>query len=184
MTFEATNIEGVWVQTPVRHTDGRGTFEEQFKLSLIEGELRRGFTVRQINQSVSSKGVIRGIHFTESLEGQAKYVFCSRGRIWDVVVDLRRDSATFGTWLGVELSPENGKGVFISEGIGHAFLSLEEGSVVNYLCSSEFDPDAERAVNALSPSLGITFDSIAKENSIQELKFSEKDSRSTEFQPK
>ena len=184
MTFEDTSIEGVWVHTPLKHTDNRGSFEEQFKLSLMERQLHRGFTVRQVNQSVSAKGVIRGIHYTDSPEGQAKYISCSRGRVWDVVVDLRRDSPTFGSWQGTELSPENGKSVFVSEGIGHAFLSLEEGSVVNYLCSSEFDPEADRAIHALSPSLGISFESMAKENCILEIRLSDKDSGATQFQPK
>jgi dTDP-4-dehydrorhamnose 3,5-epimerase len=184
MTFEDTSIEGVWVHTPLKHSDSRGSFEEQFKLSLIERQLHRSFTVRQVNQSVSAKGVIRGIHYTESLEGQAKYISCSRGRIWDVVVDLRLDSPTFGSWQGVELSPENGNSVFISEGVGHAFLSLEEGTVVNYLCSSEFNVEADRSVHALSPALGIDFESVAKENNIMDFKLSDKDSSAKEFQPK
>jgi dTDP-4-dehydrorhamnose 3,5-epimerase len=82
------------------------------------------------------------------------------------------------------LSPENGNSVFISEGVGHAFLSLEEGTVVNYLCSSEFDIEADRSVHALSSALGIDFDSVAKENGILELKLSDKDSSAKEFQPK
>jgi dTDP-4-dehydrorhamnose 3,5-epimerase len=184
MAFEETNIGGVWVHTPLKHSDSRGSFEEQFKLSVIERELARDFKVRQVNQSVSVKGVIRGIHYTESLEGQAKYVSCPRGRIWDVVVDLRPDSPTFGLWQGVELSPENGKSVFISEGLGHAFLSLEEGSVVNYLCSSEFKIETDRTIHPLSEALGIDFESVARENGISEFKLSEKDSGAQEFQPK
>ena len=184
MTFEDTSIEGVWVHTPLKHSDSRGSFEEQFKLSLIERQLHRSFTVRQVNQSISAKGVIRGIHYTDSPEGQAKYVSCSRGRTWDVVIDIRRESPTFGSWQGFELSPENGRSIFISEGLGHAFLSLEEGSVVNYLCSSEFDMDADRTVHALSPAFGIDFASVAKENEILEFKLSDKDSSAKEFQPK
>jgi dTDP-4-dehydrorhamnose 3,5-epimerase len=101
-----------------------------------------------------------------------------------VVVDLRPDSPTFGLWQGVELSPENRKSVFISEGLGHAFLSLEEGSVVNYLCSSEFSIETDRTIHPLSEALGIDFEPIAKENGISEFKLSEKDSSAQEFQPK
>ena len=155
-----------------------------FKLSVIKRELSRDFAVRQVNQSISAKGVIRGIHFTESTEGQAKYVSCSHGRIWDVIVDLRPDSATFGSWQGVELSPENGKSVLVSEGLGHAFLSLEEGSVVNYLCSSEFKIETDRTIHPLSEALGIDFESVARAYGISEFKLSEKDSGAQEFQPK
>ena len=149
MPFEEMKIKGAWVHTPIRHTDNRGHFEEQFKLSLIEQELGRTFTVKQVNQSVSNKGVIRGIHYTDSPEGMAKYVSCPKGKIWDVVVDLRKNSETYGQWDAVELSGENGLSVFISEGLGHAFLSLEDGSVVNYLCSSEYNAATDRVVSAL-----------------------------------
>lgn len=153
------NIKGAWVHTPIRHNDERGRFEEQFKLSQIESELRRTFHVKQVNQSVSNKGVIRGIHYTDSSEGQAKYISCQKGAIWDVVVDLSEGSPTYGQWDAVELSEENGLSVFISEGLGHAFLSLENGSVVNYLCTSEYDPTTERIIHALSPKLAIDFSS-------------------------
>ena len=170
-------IKGAWIHTPVRHTDDRGHFEEQFKVFQIESELGRSFPVRQVNQSVSKKGVIRGIHFTDSPEGQAKYVTCPKGAIWDVVVDLREDSPTFGQWDAVELSAENGLSVFISEGLGHAFLSLEDGSVANYLCTSEYAPDKDRTINPLSAKLAIDFES----SGIKEFLLSQKDSGAYDF---
>jgi dTDP-4-dehydrorhamnose 3,5-epimerase len=183
MPFEEMKIRGAWVHTPVRHHDNRGHFEEQFKLSLIEQELGRTFTVKQVNQSVSNKGVIRGIHYTDSPEGQAKYVSCPKGKIWDVVVDLRKDSATYGQWDAVELSAENGLSVFISEGLGHAFLSLEDGSVVNYLCNQHFDGSKDRGINPLSPQTAIPFAKVlAKHNIIQSI-ISDKDSAATMFLP-
>ncbi|AIC46848.1 dTDP-4-dehydrorhamnose 3,5-epimerase-like protein [Rhodoluna lacicola] len=170
-------IKGAWIHTPIRHNDERGHFEEQFKISQIESELGRTFTVKQVNQSVSNKGVIRGIHYTDSPEGQAKYVSCPKGAIWDVVVDLRKDSPTYGQWDAVELSAENGLSVFISEGLGHAFLSLEDDSVANYLCTSEYSPGADRTINALSAKLAIAFES----SGITEFSLSEKDSKAADF---
>lgn len=184
MVFEKTSIQGAWIHSPLRHCDNRGTFEEQFRLTTIEKELGRGLSVRQINQSTSKKGVIRGIHFTESAEGQAKFISCKKGRIWDVFVDLRKESPTFGAWGGVEISAENGKGVFLEEGLGHAFLSLEEGSVVNYLCSSEFDPIANRTIHPLSESLAIEFRSVGSKNGIGKFILSSRDSTAPRFREK
>jgi dTDP-4-dehydrorhamnose 3,5-epimerase len=181
MPFEEMKIKGAWVHTPLRHHDNRGHFEEQFKLSLIEQELGRTFTVKQVNQSVSNKGVIRGIHYTDSPEGQAKYVSCPKGKIWDVVVDLRKDSPTYGQWDAVELSAENGLSVFISEGLGHALLSLEDGSVVNYLCSSEYNAAADRTIHALDPKLAITFEAAGAAFGITDFSLSAKDSGAPGF---
>lgn len=177
MPFKEMNIKGAWVHVPIRRNDSRGHFEEQFKLSQIESELGRSFIVKQVNQSVSNKGVLRGIHYTESAEGQAKYVSCPKGAIWDVVVDLRKESETYGQWDFVELSAENGLSVFISEGLGHAFLSLEEGSVANYLCSSEYAPSDDRTINPLSAKLAINFSA----SGISDFTLSEKDSAAPEF---
>ncbi len=180
MPFQEMKIKGAWIHAPIRHNDDRGHFEEQFKISQIQAELGRTFVVKQVNQSVSNKGVIRGIHYTDSPEGQAKYVSCPKGAIWDVVIDLRTNSPTYGLWDAVELSAENGLSVFISEGLGHSFLSLEDGSVANYLCSSEYSPYEERTINPLSPKLAITFES----SGIKKFNLSEKDSEAVDFQPK
>jgi dTDP-4-dehydrorhamnose 3,5-epimerase len=181
MTFTPLKIAGAWVHEPKIWPDERGAFHEVFKLSLIQEQLGRDFAVKQVNQSVSKKGVIRGIHYTDSPDGQAKYVSCPKGRIWDVVVDVRKDSPTYGRWDAVELSAENGKSVFISEGIGHAFLSLEDDSVANYLCSSEFNPVADKTINPLSSSLNIDFESQASLYSIESFILSPKDSEAADF---
>jgi dTDP-4-dehydrorhamnose 3,5-epimerase len=181
MPFQEMKISGAWVHTPTRHNDERGSFEEQFKLSQIESRIGARFLVRQVNQSVSNKGVVRGIHFTEGPEGQAKYISCSKGRIWDVVVDLRKDSITYGQWDAAELSLENGKSIFISAGLGHGFLSLEDGSVSNYLCSTEYNPASDKGVNPLSASLTIPFQAIAENNGITKLIISERDGKAPDF---
>lgn len=177
MPFQEMKIKGAWIHTPIRHNDERGHFEEQFKISQIISELGRSFIVKQVNQSVSNKGVIRGIHFTDSPEGQAKYVSCPAGAIWDVVVDLREDSPTYGQWDAVELTAKNGLSVFISEGLGHAFLSLEDGSVANYLCTSEYEAKSDRTINPMSAKLAIAFES----SGITEFSLSAKDSEAADF---
>jgi dTDP-4-dehydrorhamnose 3,5-epimerase len=175
MRFSKTAIEGVWIQRPLRFPDSRGTFEEQFRSSTILDEIGRDFEVMQVNQSMSNKGVVRGIHWTEGDRGQAKFVSCVKGSIWDVYVDLRKDSQTFGKWGAELLSLKSGKCVLISEGIGHAFLALEEGTVVNYLCTSEYEPSVDRTISPLDKDLAIPFLQIANENGISELILSDKD---------
>jgi dTDP-4-dehydrorhamnose 3,5-epimerase len=145
-------------------------------------ELGFDFEVRQVNQSESQKGVIRGIHWTEGNPGQAKYVSCPKGALWDVVVDLRPESPTFGTWDAVLLTAENRKSLLISQGIGHAFLSLQNGTIANYLCSSEFDPVADRGLNPLDPDLAIDFKNVASQYGIDELIISAKDSGAISFE--
>lgn len=184
MTFTPLKIEGVWLHTPQVWPDDRGTFHEVFKLSLISEQLGREFQVKQVNQSTSAAGVIRGIHWTDSPEGQAKYVSCPKGALWDVVVDLRPDSVTYGQWDALTLSAENGHSLFISEGIGHAFLALEDGTVANYLCTSEFNPAADKTINPLDPILEIGFLKTAREFGIKDIVMSPKDLGGSPFQPK
>ena len=175
MRFSKTAIEGVWIHNPMKFPDSRGTFEEQFRSSTILDEIGRDFEVKQVNQSMSNKGVVRGIHWTEGDRGQAKYVSCVKGSIWDVYVDLRKDSQTFGKWGAELLSLKNGKSVLISEGFGHAFLALEEETVVNYLCTSEYEPTVDRTISPLDKDLAIPFLQIASEYGISELNLSDKD---------
>jgi dTDP-4-dehydrorhamnose 3,5-epimerase len=181
MPFHEMNIQGAWVHTPVRYQDTRGHFEEQFQLSLIEDELDRGFSVKQVNQSVSQKGVIRGIHWTYSEDGQAKYISCPKGAMWDVVVDLRENSPTYGKWDSEFISAENGKSVLISEGMGHAFLALEDGTVAHYLCTSLYNRSADRTIHPLDPTLAIGFLEVATEFGIEKLLMSDKDREGESF---
>jgi dTDP-4-dehydrorhamnose 3,5-epimerase len=160
MSFTPLKIQGSWVFTPTKFADERGSFHEVFKLSLISETLGKGFEVKQVNQSVSRAGVVRGIHWADVPPGQAKYVSCSKGSIWDFVVDIRVGSPTFGQFEGVHLSAENSKSVLIEEGLGHVFLSLEDDTVVNYLCSEEFSPRTERGINPLDTDLAIPYASM------------------------
>jgi dTDP-4-dehydrorhamnose 3,5-epimerase len=120
--------------------------------------LNRGFEVKQVNQSLSKAGVIRGIHWADVPPGQAKYISCPKGTIWDVVVDLRVGSQSFGQWDAVELSAINNRSVLIEEGLGHAFLSLADDTIVSYLCSEPFNPIAEHGINPLDQTISIPFE--------------------------
>jgi dTDP-4-dehydrorhamnose 3,5-epimerase len=182
MQLQELKIPGAWVYNPIRFQDSRGHFEEQFKLSLIEKELGRSFPVVQVNQTMSNKGVIRGIHWTEGDGGTAKYVSCTRGSIWDVVVDLRASSPTYGSWDARILSEQNGASMLISEGLGHAFLALENHSLVNYLCTSEYKPVNERTINPLDLKISIDFDGMAKKLGIENFTLSDKDRLAGGFQ--
>jgi len=181
MPFQPMGIQGAFVFTPVRHEDSRGFFQESFKLSTLREELGLDFEVEQVNQSTSAKGVIRGVHFADNPPGQAKYVSCLKGSIWDVVVDLRTKSSTFGNWEGVGLSAANGKSVLIAEGLGHAFLSLEEGSVVSYLCSEEYNPSTERQINPLDIDLAIDLSDVRAKFGINEFLLSDQDKQAQGF---
>ncbi|WP_369028812.1 dTDP-4-dehydrorhamnose 3,5-epimerase family protein, partial [Nocardia farcinica] len=96
----------------------------------------------------------RGIHYTENPPGQAKYVSCVRGAFLDVVVDLREGSPTFGRWDSVLLDDVDRRSVFLSEGLGHAILSLADDSTVTYLCSLEYSPEFDHDLDAFDPDLG------------------------------
>jgi dTDP-4-dehydrorhamnose 3,5-epimerase len=167
MSFTPLKIEGSWVFTPKKFPDDRGSFHEVFKLPFLSDTLGFGFEVKQVNLSVSKAGVIRGIHWADVPPGQAKYVFCSKGSIWDVVIDIRVGSPTFGEFDGEVISADNGKCVLIQEGLGHVFLSLEDDTVVNYLCSEPFSPTTEHGINPLDADLAIPFGSKISGSSFQ-----------------
>lgn len=178
--FSALDIDGAYIFEPKIWTDSRGQFLESYKKSLLNN-LGFDFQVRQSNLSTSSKGVIRGVHFTENPPGQAKFVSCVLGEIWDVVVDLRISSPTFGKWQGIHLQGGSGSGIFISPGLGHAFLSLSEGSIVSYLSSTEYSPEIEHQISPFDQDLAIDFDAVASANGISDFELSEKDRKAQSF---
>ncbi len=120
--MDMLDIDGAWIFTPRIHTDRRGSFHEWFRDSEVCAATGRGFDVAQANCSVSRRGVIRGIHFSDVPPGQAKYVTCPSGAILDVIVDLRLSSPGFGRWTAVRLDEDCRQAVFLSEGLGHAFI--------------------------------------------------------------
>ena len=148
-------VPGAWEITPVVHADARGAFFEWFTDPAFTSITGHRFDLQQANCSVSKAGVLRGVHFAEVPPGQAKYVTCLRGAVYDVVVDIRVGSPTFGAWDAVTLDDTSHNSVYLAEGLGHAFLALEDDSTVMYLCSAGYDPQREHTVNALDPALAI-----------------------------
>ncbi len=104
---------------------------------------------------MSAAGTVRGIHFADVPPGQAKYVTCLAGLVLDVVVDVRVGSPTFGRWEAVPLNTEDRAAVYLSEGLGHGFVALEDNSTVVYLCSTTYNPSAEHEIHPFDPELGI-----------------------------
>jgi dTDP-4-dehydrorhamnose 3,5-epimerase len=137
----------------VPHGDSRGRFTEWYKADVLAGATGFGLTLVQANHSVSARGVLRGVHFALVPPGQAKYVYCPAGRVLDVIVDLRVGSPTFGVSDSVLLDSEQPRAVYLAEGLGHAFLSLADGSSVTYLVSSGYDPDREFGISPVDPAL-------------------------------
>lgn len=151
--FEALSISGSWVFTPRQHGDDRGLFLEWFKGPEFEAAVGHPITLAQANCSVSHAGALRGIHFADVPPGQAKYITCVRGAVLDIIVDVRLGSPTFGQVETVRLDDVDRRAVYLSEGLGHGLLALEENSTVVYLCSTGYNPEAEHGVHPLSVGL-------------------------------
>ncbi|NQU37780.1 MAG: dTDP-4-dehydrorhamnose 3,5-epimerase [Actinobacteria bacterium] len=160
MEFEELDIPGAFVFTPRQFGDDRGLFLEAFKANVFEEAVGHSLNLAQANTSVSAKGVVRGIHYAALPPSQAKYVMCTQGAIFDVVVDIRFGSPTFGQWRGVQLDSDNRKALYLSEGLGHAFVALGETNTVTYLCSEPYAPTREFAIHPLDPQIGIDWPDV------------------------
>jgi dTDP-4-dehydrorhamnose 3,5-epimerase len=154
------SVAGAWEITPQVHIDSRGLFFEWFTDSAFSEFAGHPLDLHQANCSVSSAGVLRGVHFAQLPPSQAKYVTCLHGSVFDVVVDIRVGSPTFGKWDAVVLDAQDRRTIYISEGLGHAFLALEDDSTVMYLCSAGYAPGREHTINALDPALDIAWPSV------------------------
>ena len=155
MKIRELDIPGAWEITPEIHGDSRGLFFEWLTDRGFTGFAGHSFDVRQANCSVSASGVLRGLHFAQLPPSQAKYVTCVSGSVFDVVVDIRLGSPTFGRWDSVVLDDSDRRTIYISEGLAHGFLALQDNSTVIYLCSAEYDPQREHTICATDPSLAI-----------------------------
>lgn len=142
--------------TPVQRRDDRGVFLEWYRFDVLEQAVGHPLALRQANTSVSRRGVVRGIHFAEVPLGQAKYVTVASGAIIDYVVDLRVGSASFGEWDSVLIDTVDRKAVYLAEGLGHAFVALDDDTTVNYLVSDVYRPEREHGVTPLDPQIGLT----------------------------
>jgi dTDP-4-dehydrorhamnose 3,5-epimerase len=155
--MEPLGIPGAWVFVPRIHSDDRGSFLELFRGAEFSGDIGHRLDVAQVNCSVSRRGVIRGIHFADVPPGQAKYVTCVSGEILDVVVDLRIGSPSFGRWAAVNLDAQTRRAVYLAEGLGHAFMALNDQATLVYLCSTPYAPERERGVHPLDAAIGIAW---------------------------
>ncbi len=155
VTVEETSLPGLLVVTPARHGDERGFFSESWnRAALAEQGIDIDFV--QDNHSLSQNvGTVRGLHFQAPPHAQAKLVRCGRGRLYDVAVDIRAGSPTFGKWVGVELSFENGKQILVPEGFLHGFVTLEPETEIIYKCSDYYAPESDGAVRYNDPEIGI-----------------------------
>ncbi|MBO0814538.1 MAG: dTDP-4-dehydrorhamnose 3,5-epimerase family protein [Actinobacteria bacterium] len=159
--MEPLGIEGAWVLDPQIHRDDRGSFLEWYRGDELAACLGYRPEVAQANCSVSHRGVIRGVHFADVPPGQAKYVTCVSGAVFDVVVDLRAGSPTFARWEPVQLDDQARRAVYLAEGLGHAFMALSGEATVLYLCTTPYAPGREHGVHPLDPGIGIGWPDVA-----------------------
>lgn len=155
MQFTSSRIAGVWLLDPERRSDERGHFARTW---CVREFAERGLDTRLVQCNISfnrQRGTLRGMHYQAAPHGECKLVRCTRGAIFDVVVDLRPDSPTYLAWEGWELTPENGRQLFIPEGIAHGFETLEDASEVAYQMSEFQHPDSARGVRWNDPTFGI-----------------------------
>ncbi len=157
MQIRELAIHDAYELTPLIRNDERGAFLEWYRFDRLEETIGHRLDVRQANTSVSRRGVVRGIHFADVPRGQAKYVTVTRGSVVDVVVDIRVGSPTFGEWDSVRLDDRDRRALYISEGLGHLFVALEDETTVNYLVSDVYSPTAEHGINPFDPAIGIEF---------------------------
>jgi dTDP-4-dehydrorhamnose 3,5-epimerase len=155
MAFRELAVPGAWEITPSQHGDSRGMFFEWFTENGFAEMTGHAFDMRQANCSVSAAGVLRGLHFAQLPPSQAKYVTCVTGSVFDVVVDIRVGSPTYGHWDSVLLDDVDRRSAYLSEGLAHAFLALQDDSTVMYLCSTPYAPQREHTIAATDPAIGI-----------------------------
>lgn len=133
--------------------DDRGLFLNPFRADALADAIGRAFQVRQTNHSSSKRGVVRGVHFSLLPPGQAKYVYVPRGAVLDIVVDIRIGSPTYGQHEVVRLDDRDFRAIYLSEGLGHCAIALEDDTVLSYLCSTGYDPAREKGVSPTDPEL-------------------------------
>ena len=154
MIITKTEIEGLTIIQPKIFSDPRGYFFESFNSEALRKE-GIDFNPVQDNESKSVKGVIRGLHYQLNPHSQAKLIRVVHGKIFDVVLDLRKESKTFGKWYGIELDSDTKKQFFIPKGLAHGFSVLSDVAVIQYKCDNIYNPAMERGINILDPNINI-----------------------------
>lgn len=153
--IKPTDLTGIFIISPRRFGDDRGFFCETWNASVLaEHGINTAFV--QDNQSLSSNvGTVRGLHYQSPPHAQDKLVRCGRGALLDVAVDIRKDSPTYGEWIGVKLSAENGKQLLIPKGFLHGFVTLEPDTEILYKCSDYYAPECDGVIRFDDPGIGI-----------------------------
>ena len=172
MQFTRTKIEDVIIIEPKVHGDHRGYFVETFRADKLEEFLGYKLNFGQDNESKSSKGVLRGLHYQLPPHAQTKLVRVIQGRVLDVAVDIRKNSPTFGQYVAVELNADNKKQLLVPRGFAHGFVVLEDDTIFAYKVDNYYSPECDRGIAFNDPALNI--DWILK---TEELKLSDKDTK-------
>ncbi|MBD8163465.1 dTDP-4-dehydrorhamnose 3,5-epimerase [Erwinia persicina] len=146
MNVIKTDIPDVLIFEPKVFGDDRGFFFESFSQKVFEEAVGRKVEFVQDNHSKSSKGVLRGLHYQVAPHAQGKLVRCVAGEVFDVAVDIRKDSVTFGKWVGVNLSAENKRQMWIPEGFAHGFLALKDDSEILYKTNNYYNKNSEASI--------------------------------------
>ena len=168
MKAHPLQISGSWKIEFQKFDDNRGFFYESFKEEDFKNQIGRNLNIKQTNTSSSSKGSVRGIHYALVPPSQAKLVQCQRGSIKDYVIDIRVDSPTFGQFEEIELNEKSASAIFIEEGLAHAFVALENQTVVTYFVTEKYNPEREKGINPFDKTLNVKWPDV-------ELILSEKD---------
>jgi dTDP-4-dehydrorhamnose 3,5-epimerase len=160
VTFRELSVPGSWEITPTLRTDPRGLFFEWLTDAEFTAMTGHAFELRQANVSVSSAGALRGLHFAQLPPSQAKYITCLSGAVFDVVVDIRVGSPTYGKWDSILLDARDHRSMYLSEGLAHGFLALEDDSTVAYMCSAGYAPDREFTIRVTDPDIAIDWPDV------------------------
>ena len=163
MNYIKTEIPGVWILEPRVFNDARGYFMETWREEDFNKAIGSEVRFVQDNQSMSSRGVLRGLHFQKGDASQAKLVRVLQGTVVDVAVDLRQDSPTFGKYVMVELSDENKRQLFIPRGFAHGFQVLSETAVFTYKVDNRYAPETECSIRYDDPTIGIEWPILGDE---------------------
>lgn len=155
MQLIKTKIEDLYIIEPDVFSDSRGYFFESYTKRKLDSLISENYTFVQDNESRSSYGVLRGLHYQLAPYSQTKLVRVIQGSVYDVAVDIRKSSPTFGQWVGVELTGENKKQFLIPKGFAHGFVVLSETAVFAYKCDEYYNPKAEKGIIFDDPALGI-----------------------------
>ncbi len=155
MKIKTTSLKDCYIIEPTIFEDERGYFFEKFNEKKFEELTGMNGHFVQDNISKSSYGVLRGLHLQKGEHAQAKLVSCLEGKVWDVAVDLREESPTFGKWFGIELTSENKLQLYVPRGFGHGFSVISETAVFSYKCDNFYNKESEGSVKFNDPDLGI-----------------------------